>query len=202
MTKWRLILKNMDIMTYQKCHYFKYSLKIGHGMPIDTHLLYNLLKIKINNMTTLLFSPFGMKVGYPSVGEDLNQKLNRFVSEEAIPAVRQMTNRFANPAVNIVKSDVGYDLYLSIPGYSKDNVTLSVEQQVLTVQGTKEHTEVEGEKYLYKEFTHLDFKRNFSLGETLDPSSIKATFANGILNIRIAFKPEVTENQKISIQVN
>lgn len=153
-------------------------------------------------MTTLLFSPFGMKVGHPSIGADLNQKLNRFVSEEAIPAVRQMTNRFANPAVNIVKSEVGYDLFLSIPGFSKENVTLSVEQQVLTVQGTKEHNEEEGEKYLHKEFSYLDFKRNFSLSEMLDPNTIKATFANGILHIGISFKPEVTENQKISIQVN
>lgn len=153
-------------------------------------------------MTTLLFSPFGMKVGHPSVGGDLNQKLNRFVSREAIPAVRQMTNRVVNPAVNIIKSDLGYNLYLSIPGFSKDNVTLTVEQNVLTVKGTKELVEVEGEKYLYKEFSHVDFKRDFSLGETLDPNTITASFSNGILNIGISFKPEVAENKTLSIQVN
>lgn len=108
------------------------------------------------------------------------------------------------PAANIVEDKDGqFCIELSAPGFEKDDFNVELNDRVLTVSArkeTKEETDDEGKIY-HREFSSYELERSFTLGEELDPGSLNAKYENGILNIRIARKPEVAElSRKIEIQ--
>lgn len=153
-------------------------------------------------MTTLLVSPFGMKVrqGYPS--NDFSKAVDQFIRQEAVPAIKNVTNSIAVPAVNIKKTDTAYELQFSIPGFSKENVKVTVENNLLTVEGSKEQSKAEGEKIIYKEFRHQDFKRTFNLGEEIDKQNVEAAFNAGILTVTLGLLSVTEKQNKINISIN
>jgi HSP20 family protein len=151
-------------------------------------------------MTTLLISPFGLKVRQNAMVDDLGRAAKQFYRTEAVPAIKQFTNAWATPAVNIKKTETGYELFFSIPGFVKEDVKVFIENDTLKVEGTKDSTMAEGEKILYKEFKHEDFKRAFTLGDKIDADSIVASFENGILKVSLDNKKE-TAKPIINIEV-
>ncbi len=149
-------------------------------------------------MTTLLISPFGAKVNTSNCAKDYKQ-----ASAYNLPtSTRQITTNFLTPATNIKKIPAGYELQLSMPGFSKENVKIMVENNTLIIEGNKETVQIEGEKILYKEFSQQNFRRTFSMGETLDSNSVEANFQNGILTINIANKQVAEQAKAINISVN
>merc|ERR1711916_259153 len=73
-------------------------------------------------------------------------------------------------------SDDGVKISLAIPVYSKENINLNIEDQILTIS-SKEGNEKESF------FTPKDFSKQYKLSDKIDIDAIKANFENGILNI-------------------
>jgi len=95
------------------------------------------------------------------------------------------------PAVNIAESEKGYHLEFAVPGFSKEDVKIHVENEVLTVSG--EHKVEEGsdqKKYGRKEFSYTSFKRSFTLPESVDVEQIEANLKDGVLSVEVAKKAE------------
>lgn len=88
------------------------------------------------------------------------------------------------PSVNIKEEDERFILEMSAPGYNKEEVKLTVEDDVLTIVGEhKVENEDKGEKYITREFSKGSFKRSFNLNGMVDPDKVKAEFDNGILTV-------------------
>lgn len=120
------------------------------------------------------------------------------------PGLNELTrnNNFARPAVNVVETPEVFRIELSAPGLDKNDVSIMVENDTLTIESNKEFKEQEGEKVIKREFGFYKFKRTFRLPETIDLSNIKADFNNGILNLNLAKKDEakVQPPRKIEIE--
>ncbi len=93
------------------------------------------------------------------------------------------------PPVDILEKDGNILLMLSLPGMSERDVDLKIEGQVLTVKG--ERKSQEGYGYHQTESFYGTFSRSFTLPDSVDLSSIKADYKNGILTITVPQKPEV-----------
>ena len=120
-----------------------------------------------------LMSPFNAFVN-SFFGEDISQILG---SDEVR---RQM------PGVNIVERDSEFDLQLLAPGFSKEDLKLGVEDDVLTISAEKETKELaENERYTRREFTHSSFRRSFRLPEGVDLERIQARHVDGVLHVSI-----------------
>ena len=92
----------------------------------------------------------------------------------------------AYPKVNVYEYDDKIGIVAEIPGLDKKQLTVEVEEGVLTIAGDKHGSfEDDGAKVLRRELKQSSFKRSFELGELLDGDNIAANFKDGILSISI-----------------
>jgi len=103
------------------------------------------------------------------------------------------------PKANIKKTEEGYSIQLASPGFSRDDFTVDVEDNVLTIAATKS-TEPESDDYTSREFSYSSFKRSWTLSEGASTNGLTANYEAGVLSVDIPVKHE--ETRKISIQIS
>lgn len=105
-------------------------------------------------------------------------------------------NRKNVPAVNIIESEDSFNIEVALPGISKKDVNIDIDDNLLTIsrevkeEKVEQSKEKETVKYTRKEFSFKSFKRTFSLPDTIDADSISASAKDGILVITLPKKEE------------
>ena len=87
----------------------------------------------------------------------------------------------AYPKVNVYEYDDKIGIVAEIPGLDKKNVSVDVEDQVLTISGDKHGLDDSGGKCITRELKQSSFKRSFNLGDHLDGDEVTAQFKDGML---------------------
>ena len=107
----------------------------------------------------------------------------------------------AYPKVNVYEYDDKVGVVAEIPGLDKKDLSVEVEDGVLTISGDKHGLfDDEGAKVIRRELKHSSFKRSFELGELLDGDNIKASFKDGLLSIDIPkAEPELPKKTSVKI---
>ena len=107
----------------------------------------------------------------------------------------------AYPKVNVYEYDDKVGIVAEIPGLSKKQIKVDVEDNILTISGDKHSVWDDAKaKVLRRELKQSSFKRSFTLGELLDGDSVKANFKDGILSVEIP-KTEPVVPKKHSIKI-
>jgi len=115
---------------------------------------------------------------------------------DVVQTVKEQTQYF-QPATDVRETDKEVVLQFDMPGVSSENVELTVEKGTLTVTGTADPEE-QGTA-VYRE-THIgNYRRIFSLNESVDAEHIKADMKSGVLTVRIP-KPEKAKPKRIAIK--
>jgi HSP20 family protein len=103
------------------------------------------------------------------------------------------------PKVDVIDHHDKITIEAEIPGLSKHEVSVDLEENILTVSGLKQSKEEDEDiKYIRKELKRSSFKRSFKLGENIKQKNVKADFNNGILLITLP-KKEPEKPKKIKI---
>ena len=109
-------------------------------------------------------------------------------------------NQGAYPKVNVYEYDDKIGIVAEIPGLDKKNVTVDVEDGVLTISGDKHGFDTDGGKCITRELKQSSFKRSFNLGEHLDGDDVSAEFKDGMLSISIPKRePEKPKKKVVKI---
>ena len=83
-------------------------------------------------------------------------------------------------------------LEAELPGIKKDEIDISVENGVLTIQGEKKHEEIKKDHtHHVQERYYGSFSRSFSLPSTVDPDKVDATLKDGLLKVVLNKREEV-----------
>lgn len=107
-------------------------------------------------------------------------------------------SRFAQPPVNIEETDTSFIISLFAAGLVKEQVTLTVKDDVLTIAypGASAGTEKEIDpdaapksKYTYQEYHQGGFEREFRLNNKVLTDSISAAYADGVLTVTLPKNP-------------
>lgn len=101
------------------------------------------------------------------------------------------------PAVDIKEETSSFTLYVDLPGMDKSEITISMENNVLTLQGDRKNGKNEKEYYRLERASGK-FYRRFTLPETADESKIAAKMEKGVLTITIP-KKEASKPRSIQI---
>lgn len=121
-----------------------------------------------------------------SLMSPFNAFVNSFIGDDISQFLGSDDVRRQVPGVNIVERDGAYDLQLLAPGFSKQDLKLSVEDDVLTISADKEVEDLkENERYTRREFTHSSFRRSFRLPEGVELDRIEARHVDGVLHVSI-----------------
>jgi HSP20 family molecular chaperone IbpA len=112
----------------------------------------------------------------------------------AAPWVLPEFPAFTIPAVNLYEKDGGYVVELAVPGYKKDDLTIEVSGNNLTVNGKFESEKKDAKKYHWHELRTGSFSRTVTLPLEIDPEQVTATIENGVL--KIALQPEKSIQRK------
>ena len=107
----------------------------------------------------------------------------------------------AYPKVNVYEYDDKVGIVAEIPGLSKKQIKVEVEDGVLTISGDKHSVWDDTKaKILRRELKQSSFKRSFTLGELLDGDEVSANFKDGVLSIEIPKSvPEKPKRHSVKI---
>jgi len=100
---------------------------------------------------------------------------------------------------NIYEHENAFVIELAVPGYSKEDFSITLEQQRLTIAAEQKQHEINDDKFLRREFGINGVNRSFVLPKTVDADNITADFNNGILNVRIPLQKEARIKKEIAI---
>ena len=136
--------------------------------------------------------------------EEVSDRLNRMFAR---PATRTTNGKETMivadwvPSVDISESDGEYQIKAEIPDVKKEDVKVTLEDGVLTIQGERKHEQEEkGKKYHRIERSYGSFVRTFSLPDVIDEDKVKAEFKEGVLNLHLP-KSEKAKPKAIDVKV-
>ncbi|MFO7883802.1 MAG: Hsp20/alpha crystallin family protein [Desulfobacteraceae bacterium] len=104
------------------------------------------------------------------------------------------------PVVDIYEENNHIVVKADLPGVKKEDISIDVENRVLTVKGEKvKEDEVKEESFLRRERSYGSFQRSFTLPSDITTDDIKADFKEGILKVEI---PKPVKEQAKQIAIN
>jgi HSP20 family protein len=105
------------------------------------------------------------------------------------------------PPVDICEDGDRLLLRVEVPGLSEQDFNLTLQGNVLTIKGERRLPEgVQAENFTYRERPYGSFVRTVTLPSTVDPTTISATYSQGILEISLSKRAEFKAKQ-IPVQV-
>jgi HSP20 family protein len=103
------------------------------------------------------------------------------------------------PEVEITESQDSFLLEVDLPGLTKDEVKISVDNNVLTIQGERKAKTIdEKSTYHHNERAFGVFRRSFNLSRLVKSEGIQASYENGVLKLTL---PKVEEAKPREIEV-
>jgi HSP20 family protein len=135
-----------------------------------------------------------------SFQRDMSRMLNDFFAEP--PPVADAFERDWVPAVDIFEKNDEVNLVAELPGLTKEDVDISIENGTLTISGEKKReSEVKDDNFHRVERAYGRFQRSFALPSAIDPKKVKAVFKDGILTVNLG-KKEEAKPKKVEIEVS
>jgi len=135
----------------------------------------------------------------------LQDRINRMF-EDFFPRSRNFDEELDTcawrPAVDIFETDTGLIINAELPGVKKENVSVELKDNILTIKGERwADRKIDEQMYYRKERCFGPFQRSFTLREAVRPDQIKAKFKDGILEIEIP-RVEREEPRQISVDID
>jgi molecular chaperone IbpA len=121
---------------------------------------------------------------------------------ERLSNVQLASRQVSYPPYDLVKvDDDNFKLSLAVAGFSKDNISVSVDNSTLIIKGDNSvETEDEKSEVLHKGIAARKFTRTFALGEYMEITG--AEMKDGMLNIDIErIVPEEKKRKEILVKV-
>ncbi len=135
---------------------------------------------------------------------NIQDEFNRMVDEffGRWPSLRTETGTTWVPAMDVYETDDGIYVKAELPGVKKEDLKISVDDNVLTIRAEKKQ---DGPKdlncYYCSERVFGTFQRSFTLPATADTGNIKASYRDGVLEVMIPKKEEAKPKEiKIEVQ--
>ena len=89
------------------------------------------------------------------------------------------------PHTDIYKVNGEIIIVVDMPGVDAESVDITMEKNVLTINGYVEPVELENYTLAYAEYKVGDYERSFSLSNEIDQSKIEATMKDGVLRLHL-----------------
>ncbi len=93
--------------------------------------------------------------------------------------------KWVAPLVDIYETGDEYVLHTMMPGVSKENVKIKVEDESLVIMGRINYEEARSRKYILKETRIGNYYRKFNISNSVDVEKINAVMENGVMVVTL-----------------
>lgn len=126
------------------------------------------------------------KAEYPVWGD----MFGNFFNQDWLNFPQNLKEQFGTfPAANIKENENEFLIELAVPGKTKEDFKIDVNEKLLSISSEqKESKEEKEENFTRREFSYQSFRRSFRLPETADTDAISAGYVDGILKINVPKK--------------
>jgi HSP20 family protein len=128
-------------------------------------------------------------------GRDFQRQFDRLA--------RYASRQAAVLPLDVVRHETDVTLRLDVPGIDPEQLEVSVDRGLLTISGKREEERTENDKLFVRERTMGTFTRRLRLPESLDAEAVEASYANGVLEVKVPVleqaQPRKTEVRKVEI---
>ena len=102
------------------------------------------------------------------------------------------------PTADIFETEEALNVVMEMPGVSKDNVDINVEDGVLTIEGRIDFQKYEGLRPVYSEYNVGPYRRSFRLSNQVDQAKISAEMQDGVITLTLP-KAEKAKPRRIKV---
>lgn len=138
------------------------------------------------------FYPFDSLIRLADLSDDIFE----------VPKSRRGQKVLNQPRMDLIDGKDTLTALVELPGISKENVNISLQNNVLTISGHVEHTEeskAEGSAYKFTERSYGHFTRSLVVPSGIKESEIKANLTDGLLKVEIPKVAKEAATKKIAI---
>lgn len=117
---------------------------------------------------------------------------------DATKSLTAPKRRLVNPACSICEDEGRVTVTVEMPGVRKEDLEIKIEGNELVVLGKRPESAPDG-TYLVRERRYGDFRKTFTLDESIDHEGVDGKLADGVLTLTLKIK-EAALPRKISIR--
>jgi HSP20 family protein len=141
------------------------------------------------NMTLIKFEPLREI-------ETLHDRIQKYFDD--FPAFGFNLSDSFSPKIDISEEKDKINVTAEIPGVKKDNIKITLQDNILMIEGEKKKETEEKEKNFYRsERIFGSFKRSFTLPVDVDSEKVDAKFEDGMLSISLKKLEQKTKSEKV-----
>src|SRR5438874_7084236 len=123
--------------------------------------------------------------------------MNTLVRENRTDGERRAAEQFIAPSATVLENADGYTVEVEMPGVSKENLEMWVENNELTILGQRAMPAIEG-TLIHRESRSENFRRSFELDPSIDAGKISAKIEQGVVTLTLP-KAEQVKPRKIAV---
>ena len=133
-----------------------------------------------------------------TVDREINNLVRNFWGPNSLTG----TGEGWNPRVDISELEDRYEVHAELPGLSKEDIKVNLEDGVLTIEGEKKRSaETNEDSYRRTERVYGKFSRSFNLGDRVSADKISAAYKDGVLTVALP-KAEEVKPKTIEVKVS
>jgi HSP20 family molecular chaperone IbpA len=110
--------------------------------------------------------------------------------ELAAKEEKTVPGRYFVPAADIYETDDVLTVLLEMPGVERKDISISLKDNTLSVEGKIDFSKYQGMEPVYTEYLVGNYTRSFNLSQRIDQSGIEAQLQDGVLTLTL---PKVKE---------
>ena len=142
---------------------------------------------------------FPRRNGLQSVA--LNTELDRLFEDFFSPAPVRSEWDALSPAVDVEETPDAYVFHADLPGMSSKDVKVTVHGDTLTLRGERKREEKQSDGAMHRvERAYGSFERSFTLGLPVRADQVKASYKDGVLEVRVP-KADEAKPRDIEVQI-
>lgn len=147
----------------------------------------------------------GTRLQPVSLFGSLHREIDRLIDDvtrESFGMLHSPARANVLPSIDVVETDKNIEITAELPGLDRENVDISVEDDLLTIRGEKKveaQQDDQNRNYHVSERSYGVFYRVIQLPPGVDPSGIQAFMSKGVLKLEIP-KPAKAEPKKIEVK--
>ncbi|EJO68693.1 MULTISPECIES: Hsp20/alpha crystallin family protein [Leptospira] len=126
----------------------------------------------------------------------LNQKNHSDQENQTSEETQKERVRILTPRVDIYSDEENIYLLADLPGVEEKDVQVQLEKDQLTISGKISSKDIQGE-LRYSEFRTGEYKRVFTLTESVEEDRISAVYKNGVLNLTLPKRKPLTKKIEV-----